>query len=84
LSGTLLEWVESELLRIGKRVQLPPRETRAFLEWIGDPVPGVGYKWVTEHAVDDDLRREQRAERWWLALHPERETRVEDSKTQAR
>jgi hypothetical protein len=37
------------------------------------PVPGVGYKWATERAVYDDLRGKQRAERWWLALHPERE-----------
>jgi hypothetical protein len=72
----LLERAEFEPTRAGKRVQLPPRETRAFLDWIGDPVPGVGYKWAAERAVYDDLRREQRAERWWLALHPERETRV--------
>ena len=73
----LLERAEFEPTRVGKRVQLPPRETRAFLDWIGDPVPGVGYKWATERTVYDDLRREQRAERWWLALHPERETRSE-------
>jgi hypothetical protein len=81
--GGLLERVEFESTRVGKRVQLPPRETRAFLDWIGDPVPGVGYKWATKRAVYDDLQHEQRAERWWLALHPERETRVEGSKTQA-
>jgi hypothetical protein len=80
----LLEWVESESTRTDKRVQLPPRETHAFLDWIGDPVPGVGYKWTTERSVYANHWREQRAERWWLALHPERETRVVGSKTQAR
>ena len=70
----LIERAEFEPTRTGTQVRLPPRETHVFLEWIGDPVPGVGYKWATERAVHDDLRREQRAERWWLALHPERET----------
>jgi hypothetical protein len=79
----LLERTEFEPTRTGKRVQLPPRETRAFLNWIGDPVPGVGYKWAAERAVYDDFRREQRAERWWLALHPERETRVKANKNEA-
>lgn len=72
----LVERAEFEPTRTGTQVRLPPRETRAFLKWIGDPVPGVGYKWATERAIYDDLRREQRAERWWLALHPERETRL--------
>ena len=72
----LIERAEFEPTRTGTQVRLPPRETRAFLEWISDPVPGVGYKWTTERAIYDDLRREQRAERWWLALHPERETRL--------
>jgi hypothetical protein len=42
LSGAVLEWVESESTRIDKRAQLPPRETHAFPEWIGDPVPDIG------------------------------------------
>ena len=70
----LVERAEFEPNQVGTQVRLPPCETRVFLEWIGDPVPGVGYKWATERAVYDDLRREQRAERWWLALHPGRET----------
>ena len=78
----LLERAEFEPTRVGKRVLLPPRETRAFLEWIGDPVPGVGHKWATERAVYDDFRREQRAEHWWLALHPERETYIEADRMQ--
>jgi hypothetical protein len=76
----LIERAEFEPTRTGTQVRLPPRETRAFLEWIGDPVPGVGYKWTTERAIHDDLRREQRAERWWLALHPESENRLRPDK----
>lgn len=60
LSNMLLEWVESESTRTDKRIQLPPRETHAFPEWIGDPVPGVGYKWATGRAVYADLHRKQR------------------------
>ena len=70
----LLERAEFEPNQVGKQVRLPPCETRVFHEWIADPVPGVGYKWASERTVYDDLRREQRAERWWLTLHPERET----------
>lgn len=33
--------------RVGKRVQLRPRETQRWLDWIGDPVPGVTHKWAT-------------------------------------
>lgn len=32
--------------RAGKRVQLPPAETTAFLEWIGPAVPGIEHKWA--------------------------------------
>lgn len=41
LSDTLLEWVESESTRTDKRIQLPPRETYAFPEWILCPVLGT-------------------------------------------
>ncbi|QCW05294.1 hypothetical protein [Natrinema pallidum] len=42
----VLEAAGFEPTRAGKRVQLRPTETTRFLEWIGEPVPGVVYKWT--------------------------------------
>ena len=46
----LLESVGLEPTRVGKRVQLPPKETTGLFDWIGtDPVLGVAYKWAADH-----------------------------------
>ena len=43
-------------VRAGKRVQLAPVETTRWLQWVGDPVPGVAHKWA-ESLVEYRTRR---------------------------
>ncbi|WP_114579644.1 hypothetical protein [Saliphagus sp. LR7] len=42
--------------RAGTRVQFRPLETDRWLAWIGDPVPGVAYKWADGRAEYERLR----------------------------
>ncbi|HET7323982.1 MAG TPA: hypothetical protein VFJ06_06605 [Halococcus sp.] len=67
----LLKSVGLEPTRAGKRVQLSPKQTTAWLEWIGDPVPGVEYKWAATHEEYRDLKRDEEGLRVWLWHNPE-------------
>ena len=64
----LLESIGLDPTRAGKRVQLPSKQTTAWLEWIGDdPVPGVRYKWtatVEEYRNAKNEAETLRAELW--------------------
>ncbi|EMA54645.1 hypothetical protein [Halococcus salifodinae] len=55
--------------RVGRRVQLPPKQTMEWIEWIGDePVPGVAYKWAADHEEYQNAKRDaetRRARLWY-------------------
>jgi len=51
-----------EPTRAGKRVQLPPTDTRRWLNWVGNAAPGVEHKWQTSKAVYKTLRTEPETE----------------------
>lgn len=48
--------------RQDKRVRFSPTELEAWLEWIGEPAPGVEYKWAESLVVYRTLRDEPRSE----------------------
>lgn len=56
----LLETVGFDPTRAGKRVQLRPTETTRFLGWVGDPVPGVVYKWAETRALYEGAKNNNR------------------------
>ena len=71
----LLKSVGLEPTRAGKRVQLSPKQTTGWLEWIGtDPVPGVAYKWAADHDEYQTAKRDAEALR--ARLWYERATRT--------
>ncbi len=70
----LLESVGLEPTRVEKRVQLPPKQTTAWLDWIGDPIPGVEYKWAAEREEYRGLKRDEEGLRVWLWHHPEEDS----------
>lgn len=41
---------------VGKRVQLSTEPANGWLEWIGEPVAGVEYKWATDRVVYEALK----------------------------
>lgn len=45
---------------------VPPKQTTAWLAWIGEPVPGVEYKWAVD--IEEYRERKHDAETWraWL------------------
>lgn len=65
----ILEDIGLEPTRAGKRVQLPPKQTTAWLEWIGPPVPGVEYKWAADHQEYRTAKRDAEAIRATLAYN---------------
>lgn len=70
----LLESVGLDPTRAGKRVQLPPKQTTAWLEWIGDdPVPGVRYKWAATVEEYRDAKNEAETFRAELWANPDKE-----------
>ena len=66
----LLESVGLEPTRAGRRVQLSPKQTSAWLEWIGDPMPGVDYKWAVDAEEYREAKRDAEAWRAWLFHRP--------------
>ena len=48
--------------RIHNRVQLSPTESNEWLEWIGEHVPGVAYKWCHSRIEYQALREEPETE----------------------
>ena len=67
----LLESVGLDPTRAGKRVQLPPKQTTAWLDWIGGPVPGVAYKWAADCEEYREAKRDAealRARSWYEAV----------------
>jgi hypothetical protein len=69
----LLESVGLAPVRVGRSVQLPPKQVTAWLDWIGEPVPGVAYKWAATPDEYTDLKRDAEALRSRLWYHPEME-----------
>lgn len=58
----LLESVGLEPTRVGKRVQLPPKQTTGWIEWTSaEPVPGVAYKWAADHEEYQNAKRDAEA-----------------------
>lgn len=51
----ILENTGFDAKRVGKRVQLRPRETQRWLDWIGEPVPGVAHKWAATKSEYDRI-----------------------------
>ena len=68
--STLLESVGLEPTRVGTRVQLPPKQTTAWLEWVGDPAPGVTHKWAVDVEEYRDAKRDEEGLRAWLWYNP--------------
>ena len=62
-------------VRVGRIVQLSPKQITAWLDWIGEPVPGVEYKWAATHDEYTNLKRDAEALRARLWYHPEMESR---------
>lgn len=71
----LLEGVGLAPVRAGRIVQLPPKQVTAWLDWIGEPVPDVEYKWAATHDEYTNLKRDAEAFRARLWYHPEMESR---------
>ena len=72
----LFESVGLEPTRAGKGVQLPPRQTAAWFDWIGPPVEGVAYKWADTPEEYEDAKRDAEALR--NRLWDEREAELWD------
>lgn len=53
----LLAGVGLEPTQVDRRVQLPPTKADRFLKWIGDPVPGVEYKWAPTRRSYDAMKQ---------------------------
>lgn len=53
----LLEGAGFEPVVAQKRVQLPPNQSRRWLDWVGDPVRGSEHKWATNPIVYQTLRK---------------------------
>lgn len=71
--AALLESAGLEPTRAGKRVQLPPKQTTAWLDWIGGPLPGVRYKWAATYEEYREAKRDAEALRARLWYVPEAE-----------
>lgn len=71
----LLESVGLVPVRTGRSVELPPKQVTAWLDWIGEAVPGVAYKWAATPDEYTDLKRDAEAFRARLWNHPEMESR---------
>lgn len=52
----VLDSAGHESFRRTKCVLLSPTTTAAWLDWIGDPIPGVEYKWADDQAMYRALR----------------------------
>ena len=65
----LLESAGLDPTRVGRRVQLPPKQTMEWIEWIGEkPVPGVAYKWAADHKEYQNAKHDaedHRARLWY-------------------
>jgi hypothetical protein len=57
----LLESVGLEPTRVDRRVRLPPKQTTGWLDWIGEPLPSVAYKWAATHAEYREALRDAEA-----------------------
>jgi hypothetical protein len=73
---SLLESVGLDPTRAGRRVQLPPKQTTAWLDWIGDPVPGVDYRWAVDIEEYRETKRDAEAWRAWLFHRPNEDERI--------
>lgn len=71
----LLESAGLAPVRAGRSVELPPKQVTAWLDWIGEPVPGVAYKWAGTPDEYTDLKRDAEALRARLWYHPKIERR---------
>ena len=69
----ILSSVGLDPTRAGKRVQLAPKQTTGWLDWIGEPVPGVGYKWANEIDIYREAKRDAEAIRASLQANPDLE-----------
>jgi hypothetical protein len=67
---TLLKSVNLAPTRTGQEVELPPKQVTAWLDWIGEPVPGVSHKWAATSAEYKNLKRDAEAVRARLWYHP--------------
>ena len=71
--SALFESAGFEPTRAGKGVQLPPTQTSAWLDWIGQPVDGVEYKWTVSLNEYQEAKRDAEALRARLWFRPEME-----------
>lgn len=71
--SALFESAGFDPTRVGKGVQLPPKQTSAWLDWIGSPVEGIEYKWATTPEGYREAKRDAEALRARLWFRPEAE-----------
>lgn len=72
--SALFESAGFESTRAGQGVQLPPKQTAVWLNWIGPPVEGVEYKWAASAEAYQEAKRDAEALRARLWFQPEMES----------